>query len=85
MVREPAQQGADDIIVARFTYVGRAQTQCFGPQLVVRQPVRADDAKVGKFMMQTLDFVRSRSFQIQDHRFGAIPGNRGTNFLVSAS
>ena len=35
-------------------------------------------------MMQMLDFVRPRSFQIQHHRFGAMPCNRGTDLLVSA-
>jgi len=82
--REPLQQGAHDVIVARLAYVGRAQTHCLGPQLVIRQPVGADDAKVGELMMQTLDFVRPRSFQIQHHRLGAVPGNCGTDLLASA-
>ena len=45
----------------------------------------ADDAKAGELTMQTLDFVRARSFQIQHHRFGAMPGNCGTDLLVRAS
>jgi hypothetical protein len=34
--------------------------------------------------MQTLDFSRSRSFQIQHQRLGAMPGNRGTDIVVTA-
>src|SRR5450759_3627273 len=82
--REFMQHRAHHVIVARLAYVGRAQTQRLGPEFVVRQPMGADDAKVGELMMQMLDFVRSRSFQIQHHRFGALPGNRGTDLLASA-
>src|ERR1035441_2594980 len=32
-----------------------------------------------------LDLARSRSLQIQHHRLGAMPDNRGTDFLVRAS
>src|SRR5208337_3601954 len=81
--RQMVQHRAHDVIFARLAYVGRAQTQCLGPQLVVRQSVGADDAKVGELMMQALDFVRPRSFQIQHHRLGAVLGNRGTDLLVS--
>src|SRR5208283_1918218 len=35
-------------------------------------------------MMQTLDFVRPRSFQIQHQRCGAMKGNRGTDLFVGA-
>ena len=84
MARAPVQQRAHHVILARLTYVGRAQTHCLGPQFVVRQPVGTDDAKSRELMMQTLDFVRPRSFQIQHQRCGAMPGNRGTNLFVAA-
>ena len=35
-------------------------------------------------MMQTLNFARSRSFQIQHQRFGAIPRHRRLNLRVAA-
>ncbi len=84
MFREMVQHRAHHVIVARLTYVRRAQSHCLGPQFVVCQPVGADDAKVGILMMQTLDFARARSFQIQHYRFSAVPGNCRKHVLVSA-
>jgi len=52
--------------------------------LVVREPVGADDAKTGEFTMQTLNFARSRSLQVQHYRLGAMPGNCGADLLVRA-
>jgi len=83
-VREPVQQRAHDVIVARLTYVGGTLIQCLGPQLVVRQPVGADDAKGRELMMQALDFARAGSFQIQHQGPSPMPGNRGTDFFVTA-
>ena len=88
MVREPVrqgvQQGAHHVLVARLTYVGRAQTHGLGPESVVRQPVGADDAEAGKLAMQTINFVRSRRFQIQYQRFRAMPGNGGAHLFAGA-
>ena len=84
MVREAVQHRAHYVILARHTYVARASIQRFGPQFVVRQPVGAYDAKAGELMMQTLNLARSRSFQIQHQRSGSMPGNRGTDFFVTA-
>ena len=87
-MREPerhgVQQGAHHVIVARLTYVGRAQTHGLGPEFVVRQPVGADDAEAGKLAMQTVNFVRSRRFHIQYQRFRAMPGNGGTHLFAGA-
>src|SRR5277367_3174254 len=82
---QPLQYRPGDVIATGFTYIGRAQAHCFGPQFVVRQSVGADDAKAGKFTMQTLHFIRSRSFQIQHQRFRAMLGDRGTDFSVGVS
>ncbi len=79
------QHRTHHVTVARLTYVGRAQTHCLGPQFVVRQPVGTDDAKAGELMMQTLNFARARSFQIQHQRFGTMPGNRRADVFVTAS
>jgi len=64
-VRHGVQQGAHHVIVAWLTYVGRTQTHGVGPEFVVCQPVGADDAEAGKLAMQTVNFVRSRGFQIR--------------------
>jgi hypothetical protein len=77
-----SQHGAHHVILARLTNIGCAMIQRFRPYFVIRQPVRAHDAQVGEFMMETLDFVRSRCFQIQHQYIGALPGNRQTNFFA---
>ena len=43
-----------------------------------------DDAKAGELMMQTFNFARARSFQIEHQRFGTMPGNRGADLFVTA-
>jgi hypothetical protein len=78
------QYGLHHVIVARFTYIGCAQTERLGPQFVVRQTVGADDTKARELLMQTLNFARPRSFQIQHDRLSAIPGNRRQDLLAGA-
>ncbi len=45
--------------------------------------MRSDDAEAGKFMVQTLNFVRPRGLQVEHQGFGALPGNCGADLFVT--
>ena len=82
MAPEPVRDRAHHVILARLTDIRCAMIQRFGPKFVVSQPVRADDAEAGELMMDTLDLVRSRCFQVQNQRISAMPRNRAAGFFV---
>jgi hypothetical protein len=82
-----AQHCAYDLFVAGLAYIRGSLIHGFGPDLVIRQPVRGYDAERRKFAMQISDSVRARSFaierfQIEHQDVGSLPGNGGSNFLI---
>jgi len=58
--------------VAAGTAISRTGSESVRPHLFVGQPVRAHDADGRKFLVQTLDILKSREFQIHDRGVSAV-------------
>jgi len=60
--------------VTRGTHIRSPSLQRGHPHFFIRDAVSADDGKSREVPMQTLDVSKPRSFDVEDHGFGTIPG-----------
>jgi hypothetical protein len=65
----------------RHADIGGALIESFGPELFIRQPVRADNAQSRELLMQAFHFTGSRRFNVQHQNVSVLLRDRGANFL----